>query len=491
MDDSRKTKAQLVAELEALRQRVAEMESSDTACRPSWPADGPVEGGSPPVGQELQYSEALFRALVENATDIICLQDLQGRYVYCHVPPRYNLLAQEAVGKTPYDFFDPDTAGEFMERVRCAMSSGEPQQYESQFIWQGQPIWFDDYVYPVKDAGGQPIAVGVIARDITKRKQAEEALCKSKERYQSFISQSHEAIYCTEFDQPIDISLPLEQQIDAIYQNAYMGECNQAMVAMYGLPSIEALVGQRLIDFHGGQDNPVNRATFRKFIESSYCSVDCETEEVTPQGEKRFFLTNDVGVVENGHLLRIWGTATDITNRKQAEEALRKSEEKYHSLVENIPDVVWTTDENGHTPFISSNIEHVFGYTPTEVIREGDKLWFGQIHPDDCTRVQTAYHDLFVGHTVFDIEYRIRRKDGEWIWLHDRSIQTYEQDGIGYADGIFSDITDKKKTEEKLRESEERYRSLFNGMTEGFALHEILCDDHGVPRWYTRSCVKS
>lgn len=154
---------------------------------------------------------------------------------------------------------------------------------------------------------------------MTEQQRIEAALRKSQERYSSFVSQSHEAIYCTEFDHPIDTSLPIEQQIDAIYQYAYMGECNQAMTTMYGIPSIEALVGQRLIDFHGGKDNPVNRATFRQFIESNYRTVDLETEEVTPTGEKRFFLSNDIGIVEHGYLLRIWGTALDITERKCAE----------------------------------------------------------------------------------------------------------------------------------------------------------------------------
>lgn len=154
----------------------------------------------------------------------------------------------------------------------------------------------------------------------------------SNELFHAFFSQSHEAIYCTEFDHPVDISLSVEEQINAIYKNAYMGFCNAAMAEIYGLSSIEEFSGRRLVDFHGGNNNPTNIAIFKKFIESNYRTVDCETEEITPQGDKRYLLSSDIGIVENGYLLRIWGSAINITRRKLAEDALRESENKYSSL---------------------------------------------------------------------------------------------------------------------------------------------------------------
>jgi len=144
--------------------------------------------------------------------------------------------------------------------------------------------------------------------------------------------------------------------------------------------------------------------------------------------------------------------------RKQAQsqrdatlEALRESEGKYRSLVVNIPDVTWTTDREGKTAFISPNVERVYGYTQEEIYEGGDHRWFGRIHPDDVEIVKQTYQALFEKGMQFDIEYRIKRKDGEWLWLHDRAVATYAKDGMLYADGVFSDITERKRTEEALR----------------------------------------
>jgi PAS domain S-box-containing protein len=152
---------------------------------------------------------------------------------------------------------------------------------------------------------------------------ARRALRASEERYQHFIAHSFEAISRTEFDAPIDITLPVETQIDLIYQNAYLAECNQAMADMYHVPSPQAFVGMRLLDAHGSTDNPVNRAAFRKLIENGYQSSNDETIEYTADGKPVWFLSNTIGTVENGRLLRLWGTALDITERKQADNIMQ------------------------------------------------------------------------------------------------------------------------------------------------------------------------
>ena len=142
------------------------------------------------------------------------------------------------------------------------------------------------------------------------------------------------------------------------------------------------------------------------------------------------------------------------TNRKlkRAENLLQESAENYRSLVANIPDVVWTSDYKGNTSFISPNVQKVYGYSPEEIYKEGDRLWFGRIHPDDIARVKQAFKMLFEKGTPFEIDYRIKRKDGQWIWLHDRSIITYEKDGVMYADGVFFDITKRKIVEAGLKQ---------------------------------------
>ncbi|MFC1833238.1 PAS domain S-box protein [Thermodesulfobacteriota bacterium] len=188
-----------------------------------------------------------------------------------------------------------------------------------------------------------------------------------------------------------------------------------------------------------------------------------------------------------GNPQEILGYWSDITDRKNAEESLARSheelelrvkertleltrtnellgesEKKYRTLVSNIPDVTWTTDCQGGTKFISPNVETIYGYSPEEVYKEGERMWFGRIHPDDRERVREAFRRLFETGKRFDIQYRMKRKDGEWIWLHDRAVTVYEKEGVPYADGVFTDITDRKRAEEALRKSEEHYRAVFD-----------------------------
>jgi PAS domain S-box-containing protein len=140
-----------------------------------------------------------------------------------------------------------------------------------------------------------------------------------------------------------------------------------------------------------------------------------------------------------------------MANRK-ADELLRESEEKYHSLVENIPDVSWRADRSGAVVFVSSNVEKILGFTPQEMYRKEGRFRFGRIHPDDIEKVKKGYEALFEEGAPFDVEYRIQRKDDLWIWVGDRSVRTFERNGVFYADGVFSDVTRRKKYEEELRQ---------------------------------------
>ena len=150
---------------------------------------------------------------------------------------------------------------------------------------------------------------------------------------------------------------------------------------------------------------------------------------------------------------------------KLMEEVLRQNEAKYRSLVSHIPDVIWTTDKDSRVVFISQNVEAITGYTPDEEYERGQwASWFDRIHPDDVERVKSVYKKLIDKKQPYNIEYRFQRRDGRWIWVYDRAVATYEKNGMKYADGLLSDITERKQAEEETKKLKEKYESVIRNI---------------------------
>ena len=145
---------------------------------------------------------------------------------------------------------------------------------------------------------------------------------------------------------------------------------------------------------------------------------------------------------------------------QQSVEQIHQSEAKYRSLISNIPDVLWTADAHLRFAYISPNIERISGFPLDEVYWKGAQLYLDCLHPDDRQKVVQEFKLLFTEGRPYDVECRLRRKNGEWIWVHDRAIATYERDGVRYADGVLSDITVRKRSEEALRKSEQRAKLI-------------------------------
>ncbi len=176
-----------------------------------------------------------------------------------------------------------------------------------------------------------------------------------------------------------------------------------------------------------------------------------------------------------------------IALRHRAEQALEASEERYRSLVGNIPDVTWTVDSRGNFAYVSPNVERLSGYSIEEVFAQGTKLFLSSLHPDDVQKAVEGRRNLFLTGQAYDVECRVRRRNGGWLWVRDRSVTTYERNGVLYADGIVSDVTSRKRVEEGLRVQYAIARALAecNGLDEAApvilkSLCELLDWDCGV-----------
>lgn len=142
-----------------------------------------------------------------------------------------------------------------------------------------------------------------------------ERLRASEERYKSFIAVAGEGIWRFDFEVPISTDLPLDEQVDCVYQYAYLAECNDVYAQMYGYNHAEVMIGFRLEQIT--PDTAFNRAYLRRFLASDYRLLNGKSHAVDHQGNPHTILNNLVGIVENSYLVCAWGTQQDLTTLKQ------------------------------------------------------------------------------------------------------------------------------------------------------------------------------
>lgn len=174
--------------------------------------------------------------------------------------------------------------------------------------------------------------------------------------------------------------------------------------------------------------------------------AEMEAVWLTKSGQKIPCYFSGVRILD-GNKPYVLSVGIDLSEQKRAQEELRKSEVQYRRLLANLPDITWTMDAERQLTYISRNVEEIFGYTPEEVLRGGRQLRISRIHADDLPLVTQSYNALFNEGRPFDLDYRMRRKDDRWIWVRNRSLRTFRQEGLLFADGLLTDITERKQAE--------------------------------------------
>jgi PAS domain S-box-containing protein len=221
---------------------------------------------------------------------------------------------------------------------------------------------------------------------------------------------------------------------------------NEQAARSLGRPR-EQLIGRRIWDlFPGAVGNLFYQEMMRAKAERRDVAFEHHYE---PWGK---WIENRAYVTPNGMLL----FATDITERKRAEAALRESEERFRSMADSAPVMVWVTEPEGSCTYLSKSWYEFTGQTPAAGLGFG---WVQASHPDDRPMVERAFREANERHGDFRVEYRLRRRDGVYRWAIDAAAPRFGASGefLGYIGSVI-DITERKEAEEAMRFSEDRLR---------------------------------
>lgn len=283
----------------------------------------------------IRDSEERFRQAFENAPIGMAVVDFEYRLRRVN-SALCRALAYPAAELLDQRFVDITHADDVKRDVELAnqLFHGEIPSYriEKRFVKKdGSLAWLDVTALLIRDDHGAPLYGLAMVEDITSRKRTDEALRASEERYRSFVVNSSEGIWRLDVEQPIDIKLPIDEQIALFYKYGYLAEGNDAMARMHGYERADDIVGRRFGD-PGFATHPANTNAMRKLIANNYRLLDLQTQQFDVKNGIRYYTNNLFGIIVNGMLLRVWGVQQDETDLRTTAIKLEHSHEQLRHL---------------------------------------------------------------------------------------------------------------------------------------------------------------
>ena len=411
--------------------------------------------------ERLRRSEERFRLLVEGVGDYaIFMLDTDGRVSTWNKGAQglFGYTESEIVGEpasilfTPEDIQDGAPEREFGKAVEEGRAEDERWHVRK----DGSRFWASGFVRPIRDEAGNLRGLAKVARDITELKETADRLRESEERYRAVVKQSTDGIYLVDGDtKRILETNPALQNMLGYTANELRGMELHEIVA-HDRESVEANVERTLKEG-------------KRFIrDRRYRRKDGSVVEVEVVASAIYYAGKRV----------ICAAIRDITERKRAEEALRESERKYRTLVEQVPAITYIEavdreERKTDLLYVSPQIKDMFGYSPEEWMGDPD-LFEKLLHPGDRERVLAEDARTDETREPFSVEYRQFTKDGRVIWVSDEAVLVEDEEGQPlFWQGVMHDVTDQKQTEEALRQSEELYRSVVEQAAENIFLIDV------------------
>jgi PAS domain S-box-containing protein len=407
--------------------------------------------------ERLRESQERFRRLADNTHDIFALIGLDGEYQYLS-QSFYKLfgIGRDEAGKVG-NFIHADDRERVLEQIRELLTKGISQQTEYRVLLpNGEIAWLEALAEPVLDAQNAIVGASVVARDVSARRQVEQAPAESESKYRLLADNQ------TDYVQLVDVDGRI----------------------LYDSPSVIRLLGSRYRPYRSfGQegnslihpdDLEVARRTMRE-LQRQGGEVHVEYRWLLPSGEVRWIDAKVAAITGvNGEVDKFLGVSRDITQRKLAELALADSEKRYRILADHSEDFIQLLDATGQTLFRSPSIARALGYevdlqqpAPGRQARSALEM----ILPEDRPRVEQALARVRSDATIQTVEFRIEMRPGSVRWLE--AIGKPVDDpasGSRLVLVVSRDITKRKRAEE-LAYQAQKLESL--GMLTGGLAHDF------------------
>jgi PAS domain S-box-containing protein len=413
-----------------------------------------VRGERERAEKALGLSEDRFRRLVEQIPAVTYVQepiDSDTPKAITYMSPQYEAMLGYPAETEILDeehwlrMLHPDDRERVLAEELRTDETGEPYRIEYRLIARdGRVVWVHDEATLVRDEEGNALYWLGVQYDITELKRTEEELRQSEKRFKMLSQEVVEGIILSENGRIID--------------------ANRSVTEMFGY-RLEELIGKDAIELTSPE--------YREMVSQRISDED--TRHYESMGLKKDGTIFPVEIRPrhlpySGRRIRVT-SVIDLTERKQAEEALIMSEERYRTLVEQLPAVTYMQEiENGTLAYVSPQIEDVLGYSPEEYLAN-PALRSQTIHPED--RGWVLQEDIRTDETgePYSVEYRRISRDGRVVWVREEAVLVRDSEGRPlFWQGILMDVTERKHQEEALRQSEALYRTVVEQAEENIFL---------------------
>ncbi|OGO01947.1 MAG: hypothetical protein A2Y72_03010 [Chloroflexi bacterium RBG_13_53_26] len=359
----------------------------------------------------------------------------------------------ELLGMTFADFVHPDSVAVLTDRYRRRqMGENILARRETQVLRRdGSAILLEIGATTVKING--EVATLVFARDISHHKHIESVLRETDKHYRLMAENVSDGIWTTDLNLNITYLSPSHARLLGWSVEEAVNLSLELMLPPESLKHAMKVYAEQVETLASNQDDPAKHWLFEVELRRKDGSIIWVEEKVN-------FIRDD-----SGHPIGLLGVTRDISERKQAEDKIRESEEKYRHLVENINAVVYSVDTKGVTTYISPTFESIFGRSTSEFM---GRSFAEFIFPDDLPGSMENFGKAMSGCLNEPWECRmVMPGSGEIYWVQGHNRPVYDGNTVVGMQGVLVDITDRKQAEEARRQAENKYRTLVESSPDG------------------------